>query len=98
MFIIHATMQIDPAKQNEFLQAVQPLLTASRAENGNISYDLLIDPDRNHIYKMIEVWQDQEAISSHNTSEHFTGFTAQAGNFLTAPLDVKIYSAEPIAL
>ncbi|OJE43574.1 monooxygenase [Bacillus proteolyticus] len=94
MIIIHAIFQVDPAKQQSFLEEIQPLLHGSREESGNISYNLNKDTEKESVYTMVEVWKDEAAVASHNTSEHFTSFVSKAPQFLTAPLDVKVYSGE----
>ncbi|TCN20479.1 putative quinol monooxygenase [Mesobacillus foraminis] len=98
MIIIHAVFHIDPAKKDRFLEEIQPLIAASREEEGNISYQLQKDTEREHVYMMVEVWQDQQAVESHNSTEHFTKFVAQAKDFLTAPLDVKAFVGQPVKL
>ncbi|HDR7898774.1 antibiotic biosynthesis monooxygenase [Bacillus pacificus] len=94
MIIIHATFQVDPAKQQTFLEEVQPLLHGSREESGNVSYDLYKDVEKENVYTMVEVWKDEVAVASHNTSEHFTSFVSKVKQFLTAPLDIKAYNGE----
>ncbi|MGW6191129.1 putative quinol monooxygenase [Bacillus cereus] len=91
MIIIHAVFQVDPAKQQSFLEEIQPLLHGSREEIGNVSYK---DTEKESVYTMVEVWKDEAAVASHNTSEHFTSFVSKAAQFLTAPLDIKVYSGE----
>ena len=94
MIIIHATFQVDPAKQQTFLEEVQPLLHGSREESGNVSYDLYKDVEKENVYTMVEVWKDEVAVASHNTSEHFTSFVSKVKQFLTAPLDITAYNGE----
>lgn len=96
MIIIHAIFQVDPAKQQSFLEEIQPLLHGSREESGNVSYDLYKDTGKESVYTMVEVWKDEAAVASHNTSEHFTSFVSKASQFLTAPLDIKVYSGERV--
>ncbi|KQX64866.1 MULTISPECIES: putative quinol monooxygenase [unclassified Paenibacillus] len=96
MIIIHAEFNVYPAKHEAFLNEIQPLIAASRAEDGNISYDLLKDTEVENKFTMVEVWQDQAAIASHNASDHFTSFVGKAGNFLNAPLQVKAYQGQPV--
>jgi quinol monooxygenase YgiN len=98
MIIIHATFHINPAKQDTFLNEIQPLIVASKAESGNISYNLQKDTENENIYTMVEVWQDLQAVASHNSSEHFTVFVSKAKDFLTAPLDVKAFEGQPLKL
>lgn len=94
MIIIHAIFQVDPAKQQSFLEEIQPLLHGSREESGNVSYDLYKDTEKESVYTMVEVWKAEAAVASHNMSEHFTSFVSKASQFLTAPLDIKVYSGE----
>ncbi|MEY8347939.1 putative quinol monooxygenase [Bacillus cereus] len=94
MIIIHAVFQVDPAKQQTFVEEIKPLIRDSREESGNVSYDLYKDTEKESVYTMVEVWQDAEAVASHNTSEHFTSFVSKASQFLTAPLDIKVYDGQ----
>ncbi|KAA8997205.1 antibiotic biosynthesis monooxygenase [Paenibacillus spiritus] len=94
MFIIHARMTVKPEAQAEFLEAVRTLLTATRAEEGNLSYDLYESAERPGDFVMVEVWKDGAAVQAHNASPHFQAFAGQASSYLTAPLDVKVYQAE----
>ncbi|MFE6138110.1 MULTISPECIES: putative quinol monooxygenase [Bacillus] len=94
MIIIHAIFQVNPAKQQSFLEEIQPLLHGSREESGNVSYDLYKDTEKESVYTMVEVWKDKEAVASHNTSEHYTSFVSKAPQFLTAPLNIKVFNGE----
>ncbi|EOP26571.1 putative quinol monooxygenase [Bacillus toyonensis] len=94
MIIIHAIFQVDPAKQQAFLEEIQPLIHGSREESENVSYNLYKDTEKESVYTMVEVWKDEAAVASHNTSEHFTSFVSKAAQFLTAPLDIKAYNGE----
>ncbi|PFK47681.1 antibiotic biosynthesis monooxygenase [Bacillus cereus] len=94
MIIIHAVFQVDPAKQQTFVEEIKPLIRDSREESGNVSYDLYKDMEKESVYTMVEVWQDAEAVASHNVSEHFTSFVKKANQFLTAPLDIKVYDGQ----
>lgn len=96
MIIIHAVFQVDPAKQQAFLEEIQPLIHGSREESGNVSYDLYKDTEKESVYTMVEIWQDAEAVASHNVSEHFTSFVSKANQFLTAPLDIQVFDGQPV--
>lgn len=96
MIIIHAHLQVKPDQEQAFLQEVKTLLAATRAEKGNISYDLMKSTEQDCHYTMVEIWKDVEATTAHNTSEHFTAFTQKAQTFMAAPMDLKIFSGEPL--
>ncbi|MHA0857765.1 putative quinol monooxygenase [Paenibacillus sp. CMAA1364] len=97
MIIIHATFNIISNQNEAFMKEIQPLIDASRAETGNISYDLFKSTDKDNVLIMVEVWQDTEAVASHNTSAHFTSFVGMAANFLASPLDVKVYNGQALS-
>ena len=94
MIIIHAIFQVDPAKQQSFLEEIRLLIHSSREESGNISYDLYKDIEKENVYTMVEVWKDEAAVASHNASEQCTSFVRKVKQFLTAPLDLKAYNGE----
>ncbi|MCM3758521.1 antibiotic biosynthesis monooxygenase [Sporosarcina aquimarina] len=96
MIIIHAHLQVKPDQEQAFLEEVKTLLPASRAEEGNISYDLLKSTEQDCHYTMVEIWNDLEATATHNTSEHFTAFVQKAPTYLAAPMDLKVFNGEPV--
>ncbi|PLS02243.1 putative quinol monooxygenase [Neobacillus cucumis] len=98
MIIIHATFHINPEKLDMFLEEIQPLIAASREENGNVSYRLQKDVENENVFTMVEVWKDMQAVASHNSSEHFTKFVAKAKEFLTAPLEVQAFEGQTLKL
>ncbi|NDI33174.1 putative quinol monooxygenase [Chengkuizengella sediminis] len=93
MIMIHAVLHVNSKKEQDFKEEIQSLIKDSRAESGNISYQLMKDTEKENVYMMVEEWKDAEAIQSHNTSKHFTAFVGKASEYLTAPLDVKVYDA-----
>jgi quinol monooxygenase YgiN len=96
MIIIHAVLKVNPERREQFLAESKTLLTATHAEEGNLSYELYENAGEANSFIMVETWRDAESVSSHNTSAHFTAFSAKAGEFLAAPLDVKVFSAEQV--
>ncbi|UII58233.1 antibiotic biosynthesis monooxygenase (plasmid) [Cytobacillus spongiae] len=96
MIIIHAQFQITPNKEQAFLEEIRSLVASSREEEGNVSYDLMKDTEKESVYTMVEVWKDSAAVETHNTSKHFTSFVGRAPEYLAAPLDVKIYEANKV--
>jgi quinol monooxygenase YgiN len=95
MIIIHAGFQVQTDKEEDFLAEIRPLIEASRAEEGNISYDLVKDTEKAGAYTMVELWKDMDAVKFHNQTEHFTSFTAKAPQYFAAPPQVKVYEAQP---
>lgn len=96
MIIIHAGFKVNAEKENDFLNEIRSLVAASRAESGNISYDLMKDTEQDGVYTMVEVWESAEAVAAHNSSEHFTSFVGKATQFMAAPLQVKMFDGKPL--
>lgn len=96
MMIIHAHLQVKPDQEQAFLEESKVLVQESRAETGNISYDLMKSTAQDGHYTMVEVWKDGEAIAAHNSSGHFTSFSKKASDFMSAPMDLKVFNGEPV--
>jgi quinol monooxygenase YgiN len=96
MIIIHAHFQINPEKEQEFLKEMHSLVEASRAEEGNISYNLMKDTENEQSYTMVEIWNDANAVEAHNTSGHFTSFAGRAPEYMAAPIDVQIFEGNKV--
>nr|WP_250620992.1 putative quinol monooxygenase [Bacillus subtilis] len=61
-------MTIHPEKETVFLEEINALMTASQAEEGNVSYKLFKDTDKENTFLMVEVWKDDAAVQSHNVT------------------------------
>jgi len=96
MIIIHAEMHIQADKEQEFLEEILTLTTASRAESDNLSYDLMKHTEKDYVYTMVEVWADLAGVESHNKSDHYMSFVGKAPQYLAAPLDVKVYEGKEV--
>ncbi|MGG1574729.1 putative quinol monooxygenase [Fictibacillus sp. NRS-1165] len=96
MIIIHARNFVNPEKEEAFVQEIQGLISASRAESGNMAYDLFKDTEEEHAYMMVEVWEDLEAVDAHNKSKHFTSFVAKASDYLSRPMELKVFNGKQI--
>jgi quinol monooxygenase YgiN len=84
MIKIVARNTVQEGKKEEFLSLVKELIEKSRAEDGNISYDLCEDIKDPNVLTFIEEWKDQAAIRIHNACEHFTRIVPQIGKLTVA--------------
>ena len=95
MIVIVAKSKLKPGTAQDFIEAAKPLIEASRAEAGNISYELFVDVKDPDTLTFVERWQDEAAIASHNSSPHFTEALPQLGAFAETDMEIGIYS--PVA-
>jgi quinol monooxygenase YgiN len=91
LITIVALCTLKPEHVTEFQQIARDLIGASRAESGNVSYDLYADLDNPSRFTFIEVWKDRKAIEIHNASPHFRSFAEAAGPLFAGSLDVRKY-------
>jgi len=88
--IARCTTKKDAAR--ELQKAAQELVTISRKDGGNISYDFYADIASPNKFTFIECWKDTAAIESHNASPHFKNFVEKAGPLFDGPLDIALYN------
>lgn len=93
MIKIIARNTVLEGKKEEFISLVKELVEKSRAEEGNISYDLWEDIKNPNVLTFIEEWKDQRAIEIHNATEHFTRIVPQIHELVEAEgSEVRLYS------
>lgn len=91
MITIVASGSVQPDRAAEMKKIALDLVTASRSEAGNVSYDYYEDLSDPAKFTFIEVWKDQAAIESHNATPHFQGFVEKAGPLFAGPLEIALY-------
>ncbi|MCM2677524.1 putative quinol monooxygenase [Alkalicoccobacillus plakortidis] len=98
MIITHVRFQIKPEQEQAFIQEATALITETRKETGNISYELVKNIEEEYTYTMMETWENEEATKLHNSSTHFTAFVQKAPEFLAGPIQAKGYVGEEVSL
>lgn len=91
---IIATIVAKPAHQKELEKVCQAVVDGSRKEAGNVAYELHQDTKNPPKYVILEVWQSQAAIDTHNETAHFKKFVKDIeGKIESLTIDVvkKIY-------
>lgn len=91
---IVATIVVKEEYKDELLPVFQQVVDETRKEEGNISYDLHQDINNPLKFVILEVWKSQQAIDSHNISEHFRAFAKairKKTDSLTIDVMEKIY-------
>ncbi|MDR0817909.1 MAG: antibiotic biosynthesis monooxygenase [Clostridiales Family XIII bacterium] len=94
MIVIVAKNTLKPGKAEEFKAAAAPLIEGTRAEAGNISYELYADIADPNVFTFIEKWQDEAAIESHFAAPHFKAAGPVIDGLAAAPMDLTQYRLE----
>ncbi|PAK87400.1 putative quinol monooxygenase [Lentilactobacillus parakefiri] len=83
MKVINVELSVKPGMQSDYEAFIDELVTGSRGEAGNVSYDHFKKLHSDTDYEIIEHWQDDKAVEFHNNTPHFQKFLAGVGEFLT---------------
>jgi quinol monooxygenase YgiN len=96
MIIVHAYMKVNPANIQAFLIEANLVAAKSKAEDGNISYYLYQDSQKENIFVMLEKWKDKKATEIHRETEHFKAFIKEMNSLLMEPMCVDRFEASDL--
>lgn len=72
---IFASITAKPEHRDDVLQALRLMVEQSRAEPGNLRYDLFVRTDEPAVFELFELYSDETAVEAHRQSPP-TGATA----------------------
>ena len=80
MIGVVATLKVQDGKQGEFEAIFTDLAAQVRAnEPGNVFYQLTKSRTEATVYKVLELYKDQEALSAHGQTDYFKAAGAKMG-------------------
>jgi quinol monooxygenase YgiN len=91
---VHVVAHVDiagAAAQAEAPAMLRKLAETSRAEPGNLRFDVLQHVTRANHYTVIEVWQDQKSIDAHRAAAHTRQYREVLQPMSGSPLDERWY-------
>jgi quinol monooxygenase YgiN len=83
-----------PGREAELEALLHSMLAPSRAEPGNLRYDLWREAEGERRFVLDELYADDAAVAAHRASDHFAGYLARIGDLcvrlpiLVHPVDV----------
>jgi len=83
MLIVSGIITMDPSGADEAVALVGPLVEATLAEPGNITYGFWADVNQPGVFRVYEEWADEDALNTHMGSPHMAEFI---GGMATLPL------------
>ncbi|MCC9138466.1 putative quinol monooxygenase [Pontibacter silvestris] len=90
MLYITAAIKVKPEAIEALTDIFEPLVTATRREQGCHRYEAHRPTDDPATIIMLEEWQSEESIQAHNQSEHFQQFITSIEPLLAEPLQIYI--------
>jgi quinol monooxygenase YgiN len=91
LITIVAKSMIKTGKKEEYLDLVEELILKSREEKGCISYSLYEDLKNPNVLTFIEEWEDEDSISSHNATMHYTTIVPKLRELREGNWEVSLY-------
>lgn len=91
MLKIVAKVKVKASEVENFKAMAKELVEKSRAEAGNVSYALNESVDDPATLAFIEFWKDQDAIDTHNATEHFTTIFPKLAELREGDFSVEVF-------
>lgn len=86
-----ATMTVQDGKGEEFEGVFRELAALVRTkEPGNMAYKLTKSRTEPNVYKVLELYADQDALTAHGQSEHFKTISPRMGPCLAGRPNLEI--------
>ena len=80
MLIVSGTIDLDPAQHDAAVALFAPLVEATLAEEGNITYGFWADPSDPGRFRVYEEWASPEALGAHMGTDHMATFLVGMGS------------------
>lgn len=70
-FVCSATWTAKVGEEETVRAALENLSPASREEPGNLYYQAYQSPEESNVFRIFEVYADEDAFKAHGTYDHF---------------------------
>lgn len=87
---VFASLQPKPEHREKVALALKSLVNATRAEAGNLAYDLFTAGEGDNGFYLIESYTDMAAFEAHKASQHYRDYREKAGDWLLELPSVKV--------
>lgn len=93
MIILVGCMRLATGKRDDTLTALEPLVEGSRAESGCVGYTMSFDILDDHLLRIFEAFEDEDAWASHRATNHVAEWETAASMLGISDLELKRYEA-----
>jgi quinol monooxygenase YgiN len=88
---VYVISHVDVAPDPKIAGMLTALATASRLEDGNIRFDVLLHTMRSNHFEIIETWKSEKALENHAAAAHTKKYRDDIQPALGSPLDERVY-------
>ena len=97
MLIIAGEFRMQPGTRHRFFEAVAPMVEATLTEPGCRAYAFTPDPDDDDLVRLWELWNDEDALAGHFSSEHMAAWRERAAVLPVVSRDVNKYTVTDVS-
>jgi quinol monooxygenase YgiN len=76
-YVVCATWTAEPGKEDMVLDAIEKLSPLSREEPGNVFYQAYQDAAEPSVFRLFEIYDDEDAYAAHGASAHFKQYALE---------------------
>ena len=91
MIKIVAKLPVKHECVDAFKAGAEELVKKSAAEAGNVFYSLNASKTVPDLFAFIECWKDQDAVDTHNVSEHFTTILPKLAEMCDGEITIDLF-------
>lgn len=96
MLIVAGSITTEANGRDTFLEAVAPMVAATRREDGCHEYAFTPDPDDANRVLLYELWEDQAALEGHFVSAHMAEWQQVSKTLPVVGADIKKYTISAV--
>lgn len=79
MLIVSGIISVEASDHDAMVELIAPLVEATRAEAGNLSYGFYADPAAPGVFRVYEEWESAEPMGEHMGTDHMATFLVGMG-------------------
>ncbi len=87
MIRLNVFVEVSEQNRPQFVALTKELVELSLAESGCVAYDLFQSETRPCVLMICETWLDEQALESHNQTEHYKRLVPQMAELAQIKLE-----------
>ena len=85
MLVMNVDIRVKPGMVEAFVGATRANVEHSRREAGIAAFDLLVDPNDEHHFLLVEVYRTPEAPAAHKQTAHYAAWRDEVEPMMLLP-------------
>ena len=94
MIIVHGTFPVKADVRDDALELMRQMATASRAEEGCLSYEFYVGLTDPNVLLLFQEWESVDALQGHFETDHMEEFLRVLPNVLDGEVSTRRYEVK----